>query len=496
MSIGQLLTAVFLSYGCLVGLLGPLAFGEQFGPTAYVQGAVSIILAVMFHTRRCFALNFIIAWYVGSTYLLLPWVHRFEAYVTWEQANHLRSLISFHDPETALRANGLLLFCLVAWTMGLMLAPSNSIAGVVRAPRLFRAIDEQVLQRRLSFWIVLVCLVAFQYRHSILYGWGALATGSSEVKPLLFFGLLDPIFIIHAGLLLFARAYARGREPRPYALLLPVASIVVLQTFTGSRGAIYMPGILVLCYLVALKGPRARVRLRLVALAAPAVLAAFLVGAFANTAKPLWRSATQPSEIRDFLVEEATSGRLLENGLFSTATLISRLADLTGPYHVVNDMQVQEPWAHVNPLQIVMRTVNDLVPGVVFPGMLTINQIFDWIYYGAVVPYASAYWGVLAFPYLYFGFWSPLVFFFLGLVSSVVYVRGLARVRSSPAYAAFWISLMLEVISNGTFERVVVVDIVRVVLSYFIFTLLVMTVGVFLGQPRVPRRLVIVAHQP
>jgi hypothetical protein len=253
--------------------------------------------------------------------------------------------------------------------------------------------------------------------------------------------------------------------------------VTAFSIFGGSRSALFYPIILSVFYLIALKGPQFRIRLgTLVLLVGVLIPATLLAGAAANAVRPLWRSSEASGAIREALVEDVVSGRLLDTGLSSLGILMARLADLYAPFAIVNDGYVYDPWPYVNPLQIAMRTINDVVPGDVFQDKLTINQLFEWIYRGTVVSYSSEFWSGLALPYLYFGFFgAPLFFLCAALASNVSYGGLIARIRNSPSFALFAIALMWEAIANGTVERMIVVDIVRVVITSFLFSYAVQT---------------------
>ena len=121
-----------------------------------------------------------------------------------------------------------------------------------------------------------------------------------------------------------------------------------------------------------------------------------------------------------------------------------------------------------------MRLVNDLVPGSLFPDMLTINQIFHYIYYDVLVTYSSSMWGIQGTLYLYFGYWiSPVIVILLAFFVSRYWISINYALNKSPSYLVFMMLLALGILENGTFERVIPVNVIRTLASFFIMTFLV-----------------------
>ena len=121
-----------------------------------------------------------------------------------------------------------------------------------------------------------------------------------------------------------------------------------------------------------------------------------------------------------------------------------------------------------------MRIVNALVPGDPFPGLLSINQLYDFIYHNTTVAYNSEMWGIQSTLYLYYGIWlSPIFVFFIALIAGRYRLIIDKFAMTSPAFAVFFLFLFNDLMENGTLERLVPTFLVRTLTSYLGFILLV-----------------------
>ena len=78
---------------------------------------------------------------------------------------------------------------------------------------------------------------------------------------------------------------------------------------------------------------------------------------------------------------------------------------------------------------------------------------------------------------MYFGHYiAPLVVFYIVLIF-YPYIEKL--LISSPSFAVIYISILLGILTNGTIERVVTVNIVRPLASIILFVLLFRLVSLF-----------------
>ena len=113
--------------------------------------------------------------------------------------------------------------------------------------------------------------------------------------------------------------------------------------------------------------------------------------------------------------------------------------------------------------------------------MLTINQLFDYIYHDTVLNYNSEMWGIQGTLYIYFGhILAPIGVFFIAVLANRLYPSIDRSIRESPAFAAFFMLLLFDIITNGTAERVIPVDIIRPIASFVIFLVLYKVFSLFL----------------
>jgi len=497
MKLRTLLVCGFMGYGLVLLLVDPAIFGSGMATTVHLLGASSLVLGLLFLTGRCFALNLVLGVYVATKLFLAPWVESLMPYLESTQVAAISDLVSYYDDVSSARVSGYLLWCLVGWLAGLMVTSRTKPRGAARVPRVFQMMDAQLFQRGMGFWTVIVGMSVANTMHSYRVGWG-IETGEGS----LFFGLASPAFIINCGLLGFVYALSRGLGRQHLALLLPILPFTGFAVFMGSRSAIYWSVILISLYSTSLKGARLRIGVGAAALLVGGICAAFAAGAVANGLRPLWRSGASVDAVKDQLQDEVSAGGVVDDFLFPAAVLVARAADLKAPFSIINDKQLMDPWPYVNPIQVAKRTINGMVPGEMFPDLLTINQLFDWIYGGIIVTYNSENWSIFGMAYLYFGFFGGPVAFFVAAVifSGFLYEPLISRIRSSPSFATFAILLIWDFVVDGTVERAITVHIWPVVLSSLIFTravhwlnyLMQPVVGLFRFSrrlaPRVPSR--------
>ena len=113
-----------------------------------------------------------------------------------------------------------------------------------------------------------------------------------------------------------------------------------------------------------------------------------------------------------------------ENLLFGVTELLHRLSALKAQFYILNDWYIHNPWQYYNPITSLMGVINDLVPGDIFSGMLSVNQLFDYIYHDTVLVYNSEMWSIHGTLYLYFGhILAPIVVFFLSIFTNA-YLAG------------------------------------------------------------------------
>jgi hypothetical protein len=176
---------------------------------------------------------------------------------------------------------------------------------------------------------------------------------------------------------------------------------------------------------------------------------------------------------------------VLRNIYFGVTELLHRLSALEAQFYILGDHFINSP-SVFNPLSSLMRAVNDLLPGSVFPGMLTINQLFNHIYFDEFTQYSSSMWGIQGTLYLYVGLWlSPFIVFLMAFFLSRRWNSIKLYVQRSPAFMTFIIILSLAVLENATIERILPVDIVRPLVSFAIFTGLVRVLYAIFPRKRI-----------
>ena len=97
-------------------------------------------------------------------------------------------------------------------------------------------------------------------------------------------------------------------------------------------------------------------------------------------------------------------------------------------------------------------------------------------------------WSIQGTLYLYVGMvLSPIVVFVIAMLTGRYYSRLGYLARTSPAFATFFMFLVLDLIENGTVERVIPVDVVRPLASFFFVIAAVKVLYiVFPGKRRAP----------
>ena len=130
--------------------------------------------------------------------------------------------------------------------------------------------------------------------------------------------------------------------------------------------------------------------------------------------------------------------------------------------------------------------------------MLTINQLFDYIYHDTKLFYSSEMWGIQGTLYIYFGhILAPIIVFFIAILTNRLYPSLKKTLMASPAFAAFFTLLFFDIITNGTIERIIPVDIVRPLLSFVIFVVLYKALSLFLpNSVRLSKRSIIQPSPP
>lgn len=475
----------FLFYGALIPIAAyDFTAGNPVATLAMIGSC--FVIAALLWSGRAPLVNILVAIYVFKVYLTRPYISTFLPKLEPAQFDYISSLNSFFSAPDAAVVYLSLLSLLLAWLCGLLLARPRQI-NVGPPPWIFRQVDMIVASASWQFWLVWVLLFVLNFKSATSL-WQGIATGTGE--GLFAFGLFSTATIDIVCLYAFMISYqfAISKALR-ILLLVPALVDTVIGSLSGGRSAIFLPFILVSSYWLFLNFDRHLDR-RIVSRILPFILMVpfvFLVALFAQTLRPLLRSGVDPD-----VLWTATLGALdfsnpynpiVNTFYFGLSELLSRMSGLLAQFMILNDYFVHDPWESYNPLWTLARIFNDLMPGDPIPNVLTINQLFNYIYYDNSVVYNSEMWSIQGTLFLYFGFWiSPVVVFWVAYGVGRQYDRLALLVKSSPAFAVFFVLLFNDLIENGTFERVVPVDIVRPLTSFLALIFLVKLLGAIVPE--------------
>lgn len=468
-------------YALLIPVLAQEFVTENTSASVAMIGSC-IIIALMFWSNRILFINIIIAFYVFHTYLVRPFVLIFSKELSKEHLAYIEGLNNYFNPEAAAVVYWSLFSLLLAWLIGLLILKTPRKSNRSFTPKIFKRLDQVILKGGLPFLFTWGLLFILNYTDPSA-GLRGIETG--EGSQMFLWGLASLSTINFVCLYVFLKRNHVGLKPvRYYLLILPSISALSV-TFSGSRGALFLAVVMILVYWLGLninKKWTMQNILTLFSLVLIILLLVFISALFAQTLRPLFRytESVDISMILDTLNYESV---LLakDNLLFGITELLHRIAAIRAQFYILNDWYIHDPWQYYNPITSIMRTINDLVPGDLFPGMLTINQLFNYVYYDTKVHYASEMWGIQGTLYIYFGhILSPIVIFIIAIFTNRLYPSIIKALTDSPAFAAFFTLLLLDIFTNGTFERIFVVDIIRPLSSFVIFLVFCKVSSLFL----------------
>lgn len=460
---------MFLAYGATI----PIAAFEFLLRNAVATSAmiaVCFVIAALLWSRRAVFLNILLAFYLLRVYLTRPYVDVFLSRLTEDQLYYISSNNFFYNSADATVVYLSLLSLVVAWYLGLLVVRPNSSQDVVHL-RIFRWTDRIIIESNWRFWLVWSFLTLMNYQ-SASVTWQGIATGSG--KPLFAYGLFSTVTINYACLFAFLQSRALDLTPPSKILIAPVFVAAVFSILGGSRSFLFTSIILFVAYWVFLNynkriAYRDILQLILLACMVPYVIFFALL---AQSIRPLLIWSADPSIIANTLLEGLNvfnqNNPLYENLFFGVSELVHRLSSLQAQFLILNNHFFHDPWETFNPVQTFMRVVNDLVPGDVFDNVLSINRLFSYIYRDQLITYSSETWSIQGTLYLYFGFWVSPVIVFLVAYAVGRYSGWLdGMVRASPSFAIFFALFANDLVENGTLERVIPVDLVRPLASFF-----------------------------
>jgi len=473
MTTRRLIIGFFVLYALLIPVLAR-EFVKQNTSAAAAMIGCTIIIAFLLWSKRVVVLNLLIAFYVFQNYLTRPFISVFEGGLSLESLLYIEVLGSYETPHAAAVVYWGLFSLLLAWSIGLLLLPSPRRNDPFSIPKVFTKLDAVMMRNGLPLVGAIALLFVLNYTSPES---GLRGATSGEGESLFLFGLASLSTVSIACLYAFLRERHAGLRRASYLLLVPPLLEVGRVFLGGSRGAMFHFLVVGLVYWLLLEydrewRPLALAKAALVS--AAAIVATIGVGLFAQVLGPLYRYTTSV-DLADIL-EILSFDAVIRTGdalLFGVTELLYRLSSLSAQFYILNDWYVYEPWQHYNPVAAMMRVINALMPGDVFLGMLSINQLFNYVYFGTPVYYASEMWSIQGTLYLYFGhLGAPVVVLVLAIIANQLYPWLHQSVRASPALAAFVIPLMLDIMTNGTAERIIPVDIVRPLASFVIFILI------------------------
>ena len=441
-----------------------------------------IIIALLFWSRRIVFINIIIAFYVFQSYLTRPLVSIFEKELSAKHLAYIESYSGYFNPEAAAVVYWSLFSLLFAWLIGLLLLKSPRKDNLSFAPKIFTRLDQVILKSGLPFWFAFGLLFVLNYTSP---GAGLRGAVTGEGSGLFLWGMASLSAINIVCLYTFLKRQYAGLKPAHYCLLVPPLMPALLGFLSGGRSAVYHLIILALVYWLALnvhKRWKLHSLLKSFSLLMIVLPIAVISALFAQVLRPVF----QYTEFVDatMILETLNYESVLlvkDNLLFGVTKLLHRLSTLQAQFYILNDWWIHNPWQYYNPLTSLMRSINSLVPGDIFSGMLNINQLWNYIYLDTFVHYSSQMWGIQGTLYIYFGhILAPTVVFFIAIVTNRLYPSLERTLMASPAFAAFFTLLLLGIITNGTVERIIIVDIIRPLSSFVIFLVLYKAFSLFL----------------
>lgn len=466
MKIRNLTSVFFLLYGLFIPI-GATEFMEVNLIATIAMIGSCFVIAMLLLLRRAFFLNIMIAFMVFKAYLIRPYVDIFLPKLNEKQFDLINGSNSFFNPSDAAIVYLGLFSILVAWLLGLLISQPIYPRLSSIPPWIFRQVDRIVTTMNWRFFLTLALLGFYNFR-TPAESYQGLVTGDGVVSAA--YGVTSIEMISIVCLFVFL-AYRNSNHKQTFLILLaPALYLTAYGAMHGSRGALYnyivYASIFVLYYNFdkRINIGKLKIVLPLIMVASIAILLAI----FAQSIKPLLKSGIQISQIWDIAINY-TEYINADNIYYSLTRLMHRVSSLQPQFLILNDHYIHNPWEFFNPVASLMRTVNDLVPGSVFPDMLTINQLFNYIYFDDYVNYSSHMWSIQGVLYIYFGLWiSPLVIFLFAYLIGMYSIKLDRLVRSSPSFMVFTMLLFMIIVENATIERVVPVHIVKPIVSFVV----------------------------
>lgn len=462
----------FLIYGLFLPFLAKAFFLENFVTSVCII-LTSFLLALLLLSGRAIFLNIILSLYILRVYFTRPFVELFSSNLeSWQYIFIDDNFWNFDDAKVVYLS---LLSLVLAWYVGLHFFDTQSSKNEPIWFKVFRQADDTMKISDWRMWLVLILLFYLNYQPPI-EGFQGMDFGFGEGQSEFALGALRPSIIAYILLTMFIMKLKEGKKN--YIYLVPVLFIGLNGIVGGSRSALFLIALFSFTAVTFLfydkfLTARSLKNSALVIFAAPVILFSGLV---ANNLRPLLRSDDVTSEsymnlLRSLFDFEDPNNPIVSNLEFGLTVILHRLSSIEAQFYILNDRFINNPLETYNPLYALMRIINDLIPGSLFPNVLTINQLWDYIYLDSFLNYSSQTWSIQGTLYLYFGHWlSPVIVFFIGIYCS----RNSSHLNKllilSPAFFAFFFFFFAEFIDNGTFERAIPVNIIKPIISIIFFT--------------------------
>tara|TARA_B100001758_G_C18311430_1_gene558052 strand:- start:93 stop:1133 length:1041 start_codon:yes stop_codon:yes gene_type:complete len=332
-------------------------------------------------------------------------------------------------------------------------------------------------------WLVLLTLFYLNYQAPV-EGFQGMDFGFGEGQSEFALGALRPSIIAYAFLFLFWVNFREGKKN--YLYLIPAFYVGLIGILGGSRSALFLIVLFTITAIIFLYydkhlSSKAIKNFTMASLAAPLVI---FSGLIANAIRPVLRS---DDASYDMYIKLLTSifdfkdpnNPIITNLEFGLTIIFHRLSSIEAQFYILNDRFIHNPLETYNPLYALMRIINDLVPGSLFPNLMTINQLWDYIYLDSLLNYSSQTWSLQGTLYLFFGHWiSPIVVFFMGVYCALNSQHLSKLLISSPTFFAFFFFFFAEFIDNGTLERTIPVNVIKPLISIIFFTYAVRTLRI------------------
>jgi len=475
MKIGDIAVLFFILYGLLIPILAREFVEENIVTSIAIVGSC-FIFAALFWSRRALLLNILIASYVFKTYLIRPYVDIFLPKIAFFEAEYIKSLNYFYNPAEAQVIYLSLVSLLFAWLIGLVITKTKRFNSYP-APWIFREIDKILVRPRLSFWLIWFVLTLLNFQTDI-ETWQGINTGESDV--LFAYGMAS-MWAINLVLLftyLFSKSY--NLKSLPIYLLFPIFLQITIGIYSGSRNALFHVVILVSLYWIfnnfnnRIFKSHIKKILTVLGIFFPLILISGIMAHFAKLQLRYRGEFSITQLIVNFFTNTFQFSEILNSLYFNISIILHRLSSLKAQFYILNDNYIHNPGDLMTPLMILKRIINALTPGDIFENVLSISQLFDFIYLDQLINYNSEFWSIQGTLYVYFGHWiAPLVVFFLAIILGRYNHKFENLVRISPSFTVLSMVLILDFIEFGSLERVIPNNIVMQLSSFFIVIIFV-----------------------